>query len=350
MQTDVFDLHFNRYLRKQVTSYNHEFYLMQQEIPFKFGLETHCFTPAPCFSQLPSCWKMTILSAALACLADSKLRRWSFTGATAMVPPALNTVSTAGGFPWRWVQPEISGAAVSWALALTEGFVFTPQTFCEWNLYRPSLVPGNPTYTAWQRGNCSRISHLCSRGAAYGGHRHCGLSRLKPLVGDLQPLVSSDTVASPCPFRKHCFLKVKSCVRFDLLEKRKGSWYVEGSLRTGSQQGSCLKGLCAAEEDAVATGHMTHCTFLGLMVSFCLLRVSFLRDPCRRKGGCVRSCVSFRWEREGAVLQALVLIFGGENASASLLASSFYIFNHSQDVNILSWGQAYVLIIWMPTW
>lgn len=39
---------------------------------------------------------------------------------------------------------------------------------------------------------------------------------------------------------------------------------MKGSLRTISQQGSCLKGLCTAEEGAVATGHMTHCYLFGI--------------------------------------------------------------------------------------
>ena len=45
------------------------------------------------------------------------------------------------------MQPEIAGAAVSRALALTESFVFTPQTFCE-----VKLVPSFPL--------CLEILHI----------------------------------------------------------------------------------------------------------------------------------------------------------------------------------------------
>lgn len=39
---------------------------------------------------------------------------------------------------------------------------------------------------------------------------------------------------------------------------------MNGSLKTISQRGRCLIGLCAAEEDAVTPGHMTHCYLFGI--------------------------------------------------------------------------------------
>ncbi|KAL0600927.1 hypothetical protein AAY473_030806, partial [Plecturocebus cupreus] len=60
----------------------------------------------------------TILSVELVCLADSKPRRWNFTGATAMAQRALNTASMAGGIPLRWSLHSVAQAGMSWSTIL----------------------------------------------------------------------------------------------------------------------------------------------------------------------------------------------------------------------------------------
>lgn len=74
------------------------------------------------FLQLPSFWKMTISSVVLACQADSKQRRWSFTGATAMALQALSTASMAGASLWRWEnwKLQVVKGSCAWSLSISE--------------------------------------------------------------------------------------------------------------------------------------------------------------------------------------------------------------------------------------
>lgn len=54
--------------------------------------------------QLLSCWRTIILSVVPGCRADSRLRKWSFTGVKATDRLALSTASMARGSPLRWVE------------------------------------------------------------------------------------------------------------------------------------------------------------------------------------------------------------------------------------------------------
>ena len=54
--------------------------------------------------QLLSCWRMIILSVVPACQADSRQRKWNFTGVKATDQLALSTASMGRGSPLRWVE------------------------------------------------------------------------------------------------------------------------------------------------------------------------------------------------------------------------------------------------------
>lgn len=119
----------------------------QQNLTFVF--ETHfsflLFLP---IWQLPSCWKTIILWVVPDCRADSKLRRWSFTGATAMAPLAQSIVSMAGGFLWRWEKLGITGILVVGGCVLTSVILQAKWTF-------PAFLSGNPMWRAQQRASHS---------------------------------------------------------------------------------------------------------------------------------------------------------------------------------------------------
>lgn len=68
--------------------------------------------PFLCTSQWRSSWRTIILWEEPGYQAASKPRRWSSTGARAMVPTARSTASMAGDSLWRWAPTNLSPTSV----------------------------------------------------------------------------------------------------------------------------------------------------------------------------------------------------------------------------------------------
>lgn len=68
--------------------------------------------PFLCASQWRSSWRTIILWEEPGYRAASKPRRWSSTGARAMVPTARSTASMAGDSLWRWAPTNLSPTSV----------------------------------------------------------------------------------------------------------------------------------------------------------------------------------------------------------------------------------------------
>lgn len=83
------------------------------DMPRKWSLSLafSLFNP-PSFSQWRSSWRTIILWEEPGYRAASKPRRWSSTGARAMVQTAQSTASMAGDSPWRWAPVNLSPTSV----------------------------------------------------------------------------------------------------------------------------------------------------------------------------------------------------------------------------------------------
>lgn len=105
--------------------------------------------------QLLSCWRTIILSVVPGYQADSRQRKWSFTGVKATDQLALNTASTARGSPLRWVQRHVlvfSEKTKSECIAVVRGNCEIGQCFFQWTYHFAG--PSGP------RSTLSIISHV----------------------------------------------------------------------------------------------------------------------------------------------------------------------------------------------